>query len=695
MAGVLAASQLSAGMAYAAPEEDIFEARSEEKYEVEFVKENEEIEVNEASLDAEKEDAENVEISADDLIPPIEVAWDRPGYIKFKIASDTSMFYFGEIYINGNRGPQWYWGDLSTKYSDTEVIEYVGQGFIKSATYSFRIGVCEDDSKKGPIKYSDRAPDLEWTEPEEKVSTPTNLHWEKIDDNQFAVAVCDPVDHAYLHAIQLYEDGIYIPGGKTIAGTNGCKRDYSGLIGDLSEHEYTFDVRVYSDDLTQYANSLISERSPLFTMDEIIINTQKDILDLGKDVNAGNIDKTVSDVKSIENDTLKAALQTNNDAVEAMAKIENEYTTVKGIEILPATSDVAKIQADKVKITGAALNVSEGTVQLNIRDQIAEGSSLINTNIYTNIIAFDMSVNSSEGIDFTKELEVPVTISLPIPDGMSPNRMVVLHYRADGTEEIIEPRTENGKAIIAITHFSTFAFAEKKDASSDSGLGNTFSKEDAIKGVKAIDENHTLKLDVNAEGNFAGAKITDANGNVDENADSYLANIVTEYESDGTTPKTFYTLVFKDGKWDSSYDSAKDGAYVYNGVEYFVAGGVVNQNANGLTYTGEKTGFKFLAAGHVVIDNEGLVMYNGDWFWIDNKGTIDTGYAAIVDWNNAKFLVHGGKLRTDYTGFTYDPKNTTAWYHITAGQVWGDGEITDISIEGGEIARTCVNGVVQ
>ena len=122
--------------------------------------------------------------------------------------------------------------------------------------------------------------------------------------------------------------------------------------------------------------------------------------------------------------------------------------------------------------------------------------------------------------------------------------------------------------------------------------------------------------------------------------------------------------------------------------------GVVNQLANGLLYTGDAAGWKFLAAGRVVKDQAGLVMYQDQWFWIDKNGSCDQEYEAIVSWNNGQFLVHGGRLRTDYTGFTYDPQNTDQWYHITNGQVWGDGEITDISIEGGEITRNVVAGVV-
>ena len=222
---------------------------------------------------------------------------------------------------------------------------------------------------------------------------------------------------------------------------------------------------------------------------------------------------------------------------------------------------------------------------------------------------------------------------------------------------------------------------------------NSYHKEDAVAGVSAMDAEHTLRLTLDQKGNFSDAVILGADGEVDTSVDSYIANIFTgNSNADGT--EEFYSLVFTNGRWDTSYDSGKMGAYTYQGESYFVAGGVVNQNANGLIYTGD-AGWKFLAAGRVVTGNAGLVMYGDRWFWIDDTGSCDDSYAAIVKWNGADFLVHGGRLRTDYTGFTYDPQDRSRWYHITAGQVWGDGEITDISIEGGEITRKVVNGVVE
>ena len=231
----------------------------------------------------------------------------------------------------------------------------------------------------------------------------------------------------------------------------------------------------------------------------------------------------------------------------------------------------------------------------------------------------------------------------------------------------------------------------------DNGKSNTFSKEDAIAGVTVIDDVHTLKLETDAKGLFTGAKIVKADGTVDTSVNSYIANIVTKYAADGT-PEEFYSLIFRSGIWDTSYDTVKDGLYSFRGEQYSVAGGTVNLNVNSLTYTGDIDGWKYIILGHVVKNHAGLVAYGPaddlHWFWIDNEGGCDTEYNAIVKWNGADFLVHGGRLRTDYTGFTYDPQNPSVWYHITNGQVWGDGEITDQSIEGGEITRNCINGAV-
>ncbi|MCR5129708.1 MAG: hypothetical protein K6B69_16580 [Lachnospiraceae bacterium] len=215
-----------------------------------------------------------------DLVPPTSIKWDGPGWIKFYV-SDTPMMYIAEVggkNENGDviPGATFYMGDLSQKYANQEVRYYVGQAFKESGTYKVMVGVYQEDNTERKY-YSDSQPTLEWTAPEEKVSAPTNLHWEKINDTQFVVAACDPVDHAYKYDILLYEDGEYkYTKGEYITET---KKDVSDAIGDLSEHEYTFDVWVYSDDLTKYANNFDSEKSPIYSPDTVITPSEIDVPD--------------------------------------------------------------------------------------------------------------------------------------------------------------------------------------------------------------------------------------------------------------------------------------------------------------------------------------------------------------------------------------------------------------------------------
>ena len=227
----------------------------------------------------------------------------------------------------------------------------------------------------------------------------------------------------------------------------------------------------------------------------------------------------------------------------------------------------------------------------------------------------------------------------------------------------------------------------------DLGYINIFDMDTAIAGTARVDETHIMKLTTDANGNFTDAVILDANGQVDTDMDYYISNIMTGKKNEDGTDQ-FYSLVFTDGKWDTSYDSETMGAYKFQGDAYMVAGGVINQNANGLLFTGDTEGWKFLAAGRVVTDNAGLVSYMDKWFWIDDLGSCDKDYAAIVKWSGSDFLVHGGMLRTDFTGFTYDPQYPDKWYHIENGQVWGNGTITDQSIDGVEMTKNVVDGMV-
>lgn len=329
---LMTASQLSSVMVYAAPEDDNFGDRLEEQYEAEAIETEEKAETEGTSLDVEEEDIDNVELSVKELIPPINVEWDRPGFIKFKIASETPMHYYCIVKkTNGKTGSEFHYGDLS-KYYGQEVIKYIGQDFDRTGKYSFRIGVCEDVSKTSSSNYSEWSEELEWVEPEERVSTPTNLHWEKIDDTQFAIGVCDPIEHAELINIYLWKDDgeyVYVP-GKNLEQN---KKDFSEFVGDFTEHEYYFDVRAYSNDLTKYANSLESEKSPIYSPDTVI-TVSGDVIPESSTPriieNADGTAKVYQNGKEVTNYTGLAQLGIEEDASWVYVKDGKRDQTFKG-----------------------------------------------------------------------------------------------------------------------------------------------------------------------------------------------------------------------------------------------------------------------------------------------------------------------------------------------------------------------------
>ena len=75
-----------------------------------------------------------------------------------------------------------------------------------------------------------------------------------------------------------------------------------------------------------------------------------------------------------------------------------------------------------------------------------------------------------EGVEETgqkQQLKVPVKITMPVPDGINPDFLVLLHFHSDGTyEEIQFPYVfeENGQTFVSfvVTSFSDFAFAQRK-----------------------------------------------------------------------------------------------------------------------------------------------------------------------------------------------------------------------------------------
>ena len=129
----------------------------------------------------------------------------------------------------------------------------------------------------------------------------------------------------------------------------------------------------------------------------------------------------------------------------------------------------------------------------------------------------------------------------------------------------------------------------------------------------------------------------------------------------------------EDGVWrlykDDKVDETFTGIYEYNGGEFYLAKGVLQNKANGLNLVNGT--WYFLSQGQVQ-RKDGFAEYDKNWFMIDN-GELDKDANGLYPYDGGVFLFAAGRLRTDVSGLwqdhygTYGPADT--WYFLANGQV--------------------------
>ena len=136
----------------------------------------------------------------------------------------------------------------------------------------------------------------------------------------------------------------------------------------------------------------------------------------------------------------------------------------------------------------------------------------------------------------------------------------------------------------------------------------------------------------------------------------------TEWASDFTgladVGGTWYYV--ENGVWISD----KYGFIEYKGYLFIVANGVLAK-VNGLVMDPNSDKWYFCAEGQVV-KHTGLVMYNEEWFYVEN-GVLDTSLNALVAYNGGLFYVAAGRILRDVSGLVMDP-NSPDWYFVALGE---------------------------
>ena len=459
--------------------------------------------------------AEETEENTDlpQLATPTELTWGRdydwnadtyqevPGYISWKRESPTQNKYQTIVYSRdtGKRvSSMWTnygFSDTSPYFSSTQFIEgywYDDYGAnddynFDSGTYYFTVQALGDGTE-----YSDSeiatSPDWTYTKPTAILATPTGLYWNGRESHWSPPADMSDVG-GYVVEYYWYdaESQKYI----SVGGTS-CLDSYSVsespadyledyCIEEYGAGQYYFRVRTLSRDITKVRSSLWSELSPVYNLTDVsagIDSTLDSLLD--------SYD-TDGDLTDDEKTALKEELwETDTDSLDAsMAADQTNSGTVSKIKELeelvggPAQVNVSEgapedLDAGSISIIGANLN-TEGAATATLNVSAPSLDADVIPEQYDNTVQFSMKLTNVEETGQTQQLKVPVKITMPVPAGINPDFLVLLHFHSDGTYEEIEfPYIfeKDGQPYVSfvVTSFSDFAFAQRAFAISSIDL---------------------------------------------------------------------------------------------------------------------------------------------------------------------------------------------------------------------------------
>lgn len=436
------------------------------------------------------------------LAAPTKLSWGRnydwdsetysevPGFISWKRETPTQNIYQIIIYSRGtgekiNNVTHHYDATETPPYlTSTQFIEgywYDEQSTAKdcnfdSGTYYFTVQALGDGTK-----YRDSeivtSPDWTYTKPTISLAAPTNLHWvgrrslwDPPEDTSDVGGYM--VDYYWYNEETQEYDSV---GGSVWWDTysDSSPEDYleDDYIEDTGLGQYYFRVRTLSRDITKVCSSPWSELSPVYNLTEItadVDRTLDTILDdyAGMDLTAEDMDALKEEIqKGVNTESLAASMAADQTDSGTVSKIEELEELVGGPANVNVSDDApAGLDTSSISIIGANLNTEgSATATLNIS---APSEDMVIPEQYDNTIQFSMKLDGVAETAQKQQLKVPVKITMPVPNGINPAFLVLLHFHSDGTyEEIQFPYVfeEKGQTFVSfvVTSFSDFAIAQR------------------------------------------------------------------------------------------------------------------------------------------------------------------------------------------------------------------------------------------
>ena len=393
---------------------------------------------------------------------PVDLQWltDELGglAISWYVPPEAKAYYV-EVYQNGilmdrPEGIRW------TRRDET-AISFVNTYIKESGDYTFAIKLAGDGSTYADSELSEISETYSYVRPGKAMPTPANVRWD--DDNPF-IATWSPVDGALGYYLELWGD---LGEGNSTAGWyySGIRYDSETEI-DLSQimqrpGAYRFKVRAFSSDIKVTANSEYSAFSPpsYINPDSYAIRgairNAIEACRYGSKSPAEALDELTGQYDKL---SLAIAMQ-DQMTLEMIRELEMLYLEEYQIQthtpvapsLIPHFPDYPVLE-----VIGLGLNAEpDGQIALIFEEPYHNFP--VDSTLYRN--AVKLSIETQPYM----ELRMPVEIKMAIPNGIAPEKFLILHYNSDGTCVEIRPAiSDDGRhASFILTHFSDFAFVEE------------------------------------------------------------------------------------------------------------------------------------------------------------------------------------------------------------------------------------------
>lgn len=430
------------------------------------------------------------------LDAPTDLAWagDYPGDMRCKSGTLFQDLLLWTLYQVGNPTPL---ARRETAYSgrydpdswrvdDLLWRSYRDYPDRESGDYYFTVQAVGDEEqyKDSPVVTS---PIWHYERPEAELTAPTGLHWEGqtacwSDESNRA-------DDLYGYEIQFRcvapeteaETGTKYTLTMDELSSGGLKHTLQDWVKDLlGSGTCQFRLRAVSGDITRFRHSqwsAFSAESTQLTAPSTVADALDQLLtDYTPSEGAKLTEKQTAALKSAvaeKKDALASTLCTGDGGSTKVAdNLQKLEALVGGPATVTVTGDAPKEIKDAqngVSIVGANLNGTAGsTVTLKIdKAETVIAETPINPAQYHNTIPFSMTLAGVNAQEQHQSLAVPVLITLPLPNNINPNFLVLLHETSSGWQEIrpyqvfYNDELQQFCVRFTVTSFSNFAFAQQ------------------------------------------------------------------------------------------------------------------------------------------------------------------------------------------------------------------------------------------